>query len=267
VIGDSRVPSGERGYDTGAPNSTRNARSLGITLTIPLEQRDFASDPRANRLVKENLSAFLMAAAIDRGGQALELWNLPYKLQETWGHLDTTLIKDMDPARLKDEESIARAPSQIARLHLARTIVSVAAIIENDYGGDPGGIFEGSADQIIARLDGIFGVAEGIARMIVIQRLLYFGLILHPGGKGLLPKLDVQVQRVFTRSGLVQQCADHQVRIALTNFNNVQIAVVDQVAWLVGRDYCFPLRPDCQHCPLERACEKLGIEQTMTSGN
>ncbi len=95
-------------------------------LTIPLEQRVFASDPRANRLVKENLSAFLMAAAIDRGGQAFELWNLPYKLQESWGHLDTTLIKDMDPARLKDEESIARAPSQIARLHLARTIAGFA---------------------------------------------------------------------------------------------------------------------------------------------
>ena len=84
-------------------------------LRMPLEDRVFASLPSANVLVKENLVAFLIAAAIDRGGQAFELWNLPYKLQQSWRHLDTKIIQRMDPAELKEEDAIARAPSQIAR--------------------------------------------------------------------------------------------------------------------------------------------------------
>jgi hypothetical protein len=40
----------------------------------------FASDPEADGLVKENLFAFLLAASIDRGGNAFALWNIPYRL-------------------------------------------------------------------------------------------------------------------------------------------------------------------------------------------
>jgi endonuclease III len=228
-------------------------------LTIPFDERVFASDPAANRLVKENLTAFLLAASIDRGGQAFELWNLPYKLRESWGHLDTKIIRTMDPAELKEQDAIARAPSQIARAHLARTIVSVASLIENEYGGEPERFFDGSVDEIIDRLDAIFGVAEGIARMIVIQRLLYFGLKPQPGRIGLLPKLDVQVKRVFVRSGLVREATDRLVRSALSSCTDQEIAIIDQVAWLVGRDFCSPTLPDCQSCPLARDCGKVGL--------
>ncbi len=42
----------------------------------------FAGDPAADRLVRSDLSAFLMAAALDRVGQSFKLWAIPHLLRE-----------------------------------------------------------------------------------------------------------------------------------------------------------------------------------------
>jgi hypothetical protein len=222
-----------------------------------LNHAQFAADPKADQFIKENLAAFLVAASIDRGGQSLKLWNIPYQLRETWGHFDTKLIQQMDPLVLATDPIIARAPSITSRIHLAKTIISVAQVVEI-YGGDPHRIFDGSIQQIFARLTRVFGVGPGIARMIVLQRLLFFDL--RPSANDeLLPKLDVHLVRVFERTGLVELADDLHVRAALRRLNPEQVAIVDQAAWTIGQNFCYPKKPNCNACPLDLVCEKRGV--------
>src|SRR5687767_11649494 len=95
----------------------------------------FAAYPDSDQLVKQNLTAFLIAGCLDRTGQALQLWNIPFLLKSKWGHLDPELIQTMNPDDLATDPIVARAPSITSRLHLARTIISVAQVIVAQ-GGD-----------------------------------------------------------------------------------------------------------------------------------
>jgi hypothetical protein len=215
----------------------------------------FASDPAADRLVRSDLSAFLMAAALDRVGQSFKLWEIPYLLRGKWGHLDTQRIQAMDPAELAADPIIAHAPAQTKRLHLAKSIISVAKTIELNN-GEPERLFDGDMQSILERLDRIFGIGLPIAHMIVIQRILYFGFT--PPGGDLLPKTDVHVMRVLARTGVVSTitASDQQVRSALVGFSPFEIAILDQVAWRVGRELCHAKKqPNCPACPLHHACE------------
>lgn len=55
----------------------------------------FAEDPQADKLVREDLFAFLLACSIDRTGKSTLIWNIPYKLKLDWGHLDPSEISRM----------------------------------------------------------------------------------------------------------------------------------------------------------------------------
>jgi hypothetical protein len=223
-----------------------------------LENVKFASDPEANRLVKEDLTAFLLAASIDRGGKAFYIWNTPYLLKKKWGHLDTRIIRAMDPAVLAADPVVVAVPSQITRLQIAKTLISVASVIEKDFGGDPNGFFTGTTDEIYEKLQRIFGVKTGIARMMLIQRLLFFGLVPEPGGST-MPKIDVHVERVFKRTGVVTQATDAQVATALKGCTAEEVGIVDQVAWIIGATVCTPKHPKHAACPLEAVCPKIGV--------
>ncbi len=225
---------------------------------VRLDNVKFASDPEANVLIKEDLVAFLLAASIDRGGQSFAIWNIPWMLKREWGHLDTAIICKMSVEDLVVSPAIAKAPAIISRTDLARTLISVATAIEEQCGGNPQRLFDGNACEIITRLQRIYGIGPGIARMIVIQRLLYFGLTPVPGGR-LLPKVDVMVTRVFQRAGLSEHGTDVEIELALRGLSALDIAVVDQISWQVGRDWCRPTEPICPSCSLTRVCPRVGV--------
>jgi endonuclease III len=126
----------------------------------------FAADPEADKLVQENLFAFLLAASLDRGGKASALWNIPYRLKQEWGHLDPERIRAMAPEALAADPVIARAPSQISRYQLAKTVISLAQVVQTQYGGRPERMLEGSVSDIMDSLQRVFGVGPGIARMV-----------------------------------------------------------------------------------------------------
>jgi len=218
----------------------------------------FASDPEADRLVREDLFAFLMAASLDRGGQAFDLWNIPHRLQQEWGHLDPERIRVMAPDVLSADPVIAHAPSQISRYQLAKTVISLAQIVQTQHDGVPERMLEGSVSEIMDKLQRVFGIGPNIARMIIILRILYFGL--EPERRGyLLPKLDVHVQRVLERAGLVSAATDESVGQLLEDRLMRDVAVIDQACWDIGRRYCRPNNPKCEQCPLARRCLKVGV--------
>jgi len=223
-------------------------------------QPTFASDPEADKLVKENLFAFLLAASLDRGGNAFALWNIPHRLAQQWGHLDPELIQAMSPEDLASNPVIAHAPSQVSRQQLARTIISLATVVQRQCDGDPERMLRGSISDIMEKLQQVYGVGPNIARMIIIQRILYFGLEPEPRGR-LLPKLDVHVQRVLQRTGVVPVATEESVSQVLADRSMEDIAVIDQACWDLGRDYCRPRGPRCGECPLGQCCQKVGVSR------
>jgi endonuclease III len=226
----------------------------------------FASDDKANELVKRDVFAFLLASCIDRTGDSTLLWNIPQQLKDSWGHLDSAAIKRMDPAELAANPVIARAPGQVSRVQLARTIIDLAEMVQEEYDGQPERMLEGSISDIMDNLQQVFGVGPNIARMVIILRILYFGL--KPARTGrLLPKIDVHVQRVFTRTGIVDACTERAVRILLKDYPIEDIAAIDQVCWGVGREYCEPKDPKCDKCPVASACKKVGVAARAGGAN
>lgn len=239
-------------------NSTLDAILAQSVTPWQLENIKFADDPEANHLIKENLTAFLIAASLDRGGKSFQIFNIPFKLQQQWGHLDTKLIREMDAEQLAIDPILVNVASSVSRKHLARTVVSVAQVIENDFGGDPLRMFQGNVDDVMTNLRRIFGVGPGIARMIVIQRLLYFGFQPLEGGT-LLPKLDTHIKCVFKRTGLMAEPTEAQLKYAVRGYSNREVAIIDQEAWRLGATYCHATSPNCAECPILASCPKVGV--------
>lgn len=223
-----------------------------------LDNVGYASDPKADKLVRENLVAFLMASSIDRTGNSTLIWNIPYYLQQQWGHLDSAKIGKMDEEELAASPIIARAPGLASRRHLAKTIISLAQVIEDEHGGQPERLLDGSISDIMENLQHVFGVGPNIARMIVILRILYFGLKPAPGGR-LLPKIDVHVQRVLTRAGVVPVCTEQALRPVLKDYSIEEIAIIDQVCWGLGQSCCMAKNPKCRECPIGFVCRKTSV--------
>jgi len=119
-------------------------------------------------------------------------------------------------------------------------------------------MLDGSISDIMDNLQQMLGIGPNIARMIVILRILYFGL--KPARTGrLLPKIDVHVTRVMIRTGAVPDGSERSLLKALRHYPIEDIAAIDQVCWEIGLTYCRPKEPDCVNCVLNNCCKKLGV--------
>lgn len=229
-----------------------------VAGTTSADELVMASDPEANRLVKGNTFAFLLACSIDKLGKSFLIFNTPQKLYAAWGHLDPQVIKEVDPESLANDPVIKQVPSTASRLQIAKSVVSVAKLVVEKYAGRPESFFDGNIAEVQHKLQEIHGVGPGIARMIIIIRLLYFGLEPLPGGF-LLPKQDVHINRVFKRSGLIDWPDEFALMQAMMGQSPRRVAILDQVAWNIGINFCRPSSPICFKCPINEVCRKIDV--------
>ena len=67
---------------------------------------------------------------------------------------------------------------------------------------------------------------------------------------------DVQVRRVFLRSGIVDVDSVEAIERAAAEACPEAPGTLDLAAWLVGRDWCRPKRPLCDECRLGAVCAR-----------
>lgn len=145
----------------------------------------------------------------------------------------------------------------------ARLIPEAANHLLEKYDGDPRRIWNNQRNikTVKTRLDAIPTIGPALANMAVLILARKYGLV---GGKRSLRDLDVkpdvQVKRVFRRTGLVSQKAtnDEVVEVARDLANDYP-ASLDAPAWEIGREYCRPKRPKCFDCPVSIGCRKIGV--------
>jgi endonuclease III len=68
---------------------------------------------------------------------------------------------------------------------------------------------------------------------------------------------DVQVRRVFLRSGLAQEDTPEAIEEAAARACPEAPGTLDLAAWLVGRETCRPRVPQCDACRLGDVCPQL----------
>ena len=84
----------------------------------------------------------------------------------------------------------------------------------------------------------------------------YFGVRLEGRECGQVA-YDVQVRRVFLRSGLVERDSREAIEEAAALACPEAPGTLDLPAWLVGRETCRPKRPQCDTCRLAEVCPRL----------
>lgn len=65
---------------------------------------------------------------------------------------------------------------------------------------------------------------------------------------------DVQVRRVFLRSGIVDRDDPRTMIEAARRLQPDRPGYIDAAAWHIGRKWCRPADPMCGECPLDEVC-------------
>lgn len=205
--------------------------------------------------------AFLIACICDRQYPAEKVWEIPYHLKE---RLQQDFSFENLATKSKDEfVSLMQNPTSLHRFSNKFGEIIYLAIqkVITDYNNNPANIWNDnpSSAELIFRLLSFYGVGIKIATMtanILVRNYKIsvtdkFSIDISP---------DVQVKRVFTRLGLVQnKPSDEEVIYKARSMNPQYPGIFDLSCWEIGRNWCKPRIPLCAQCPLNNHCPKVGI--------
>ncbi len=216
----------------------------------------FTTDPAADEFVKSSGEAFLLGVLFTQGIPAERAWAGPYLLSRRLGHFDLERIA-------RSPDAVARAFATPPALHrFVRTVpgwvCSAAQKVVDEYGGRAANMWPDGAHvlEVTERLRAFPGIGEKKAAMAVemLSRSLGVSLIGRECGG---VAYDVQVRRVFLRTGLIDRDTPGEVRRAAEAACPDAPGSLDLAAWLVGRTWCRPRLPECAECRLAAVCPRL----------
>ena len=105
----------------------------------------YTGNDEADRLIAKEPFALLMGFALDQQIPVPTAFSGPLKLKQRLGTLDPGKIAKTDPAKVeaafREKPAIHRFPG-----NMARRVQEIAAIVDGEYGGDAGQIWNDAAD-------------------------------------------------------------------------------------------------------------------------
>lgn len=221
----------------------------------------FTSLEPANALIESSANAFLIGVLFTQGIPAERAWAGPYLLLERLGTLDLAYLA-------QHEDEVRDAVQQSPMLHrfketLPRWISAAARSLLADYDGDAHRIWP-PGDHVLdvtERLTAFDGIGRKKAVMAVEILTRHFGVALEGRECGQVA-YDVQVRRVFLRSGLADIDSREAIEAAAVVASPQAPGTLDLPAWLIGRETCRPRAPLCERCRLGPVCPRL-VERTV----
>ena len=215
----------------------------------------FSGSDAADDLLRSDDNAFLLGVLFTQGIPAERAWAGPWLLRERLGHLDLV--------RLASEPAAVRAAfQQPPMLHrfketLPRWICSAAERLLRDYEGDAARIWTPGTHvlDVVERLGEFDGIGRKKAVMATEILVRHLGAELEGRECGQVA-YDVQVRRVFLRTGLVELDSREAIEAAAASICPDAPGTLDLPAWLVGRTTCRPRRPLCEECRLVATCPR-----------
>jgi uncharacterized HhH-GPD family protein len=221
----------------------------------------FTSLTDADALLESSANAFLLGVLFTQGIPAERAWAGPYLLKERLGTLE--------PSFLAEHPGLVRAAvQQHPMLHrfkemLPRWISAAAQRLVDEYDGDAARIWPAGRGvlEVTERLSAFDGVGRKKAVMATEILMRHFGVALEGRDCGSVA-YDVQVRRVFLRSGLVDTDTREAIEAAAARACPESPGTLDLPAWLIGRETCRPRAPLCDSCRLSAVCPRL-VERSV----
>ncbi len=215
----------------------------------------FSGIPEADELLRADANAFLLGVLFTQGIPAERAWAGPYLLRERLGHLDLRrLASERDQVR-----AAVQAPPMLHRFKntMPRWISDAARRLLEQYGGDASAIWPRGANvlQVTERLSEFAGIGRKKAVMTAEILIRHFGVDVSGRESGQVA-YDVQVRRVFLRSGLAEEDSIGAIEAAAARASAEAPGTLDLAAWLVGRETCRPRVPLCDACRLGSVCPR-----------
>ncbi len=209
----------------------------------------------AGHLLATDPFAFLVAVIFDEGIVAERAWEAPLELKRRLGHLNPEILRRQ---WTEVAEAVARRPALHRYVALIPEAVCLAASRVCDvYGGDAGRIWADGTPvaEVDRRLRQFKRIGQKKAAMAVEILLSKYGADL-PGLEQTDIAYDVQVRRVFLRSGIVDRDDQGDMVAAARRLQPDRPGFIDAAAWYIGRVWCRPTGPLCGDCPISHACAR-----------
>ncbi|MBN2404057.1 MAG: hypothetical protein JXE06_00590 [Coriobacteriia bacterium] len=210
----------------------------------------------ADAFLKSSPNAFLIGVLFTQGMPAERAWAGPYLLWQRLGHFDLQRLVDEPKAVHK----AFMAPPALHRfVHtVPRWVCSAAQRLVEEYEADASRIWPDGSHvlDVTERLLAFDGIGEKKAAMAVELLMRHFGVRLEGVECGTVA-YDVQVRRVFLRTGLIERDTPEDVRAAAARVCPEAPGQIDLPVWLIGRETCRPRRPACDRCRLTDVCPRL----------
>ena len=254
LSGRSRLPE-QRGPESVARALVRYGERLRAERAAQVGD-GFSGSPEADALLHARPEAFLIGVLFTQGIPAERAWLAPHLLRRRLGHLDL--------GRLASErDAVADAVARRPALHrfkrtMAGWVSDAAGRLLADWDGDAARIWGpgSSVSEVTERLSSFNGIGRKKAAMAVEILTRHFDVSLAQMESGTVA-YDTHVRRVFLRSGMVEHDTFDDIVAAAARASPEAPGLLDLPAWLVGRRWCHPSRPDCDACLLSAECARL----------
>jgi len=214
----------------------------------------FSGNTEADALLGQP-NAFLIGVLFTQGIPAERAWLGPLRLRERLGTLDLEFLASHEDA----VRSAVQRPPMLHRFKetLPRWISRAACRLLRDYEGDAARIWPDGAHvvEVTERLLAFDGIGRKKAVMATEILLRHFGADLLGRECGQVA-YDVQVRRVFLRSGLADEDTPEAIEAAAAEACPDSPGTIDLPAWLIGRETCRPKAPRCAECVLAGPCAR-----------
>jgi uncharacterized HhH-GPD family protein len=214
----------------------------------------FAGDAEADALLTEP-NAFVLGVLFTQGIPAERAWSAPLRLLERLGSIDPAFLA-AHPAEVR---AAVQAPPMLHRFKetMPRWIVSAGRRLEQQHGSDASALWApgSSVVDVVERFSAFDGIGRKKAVMAAEILVRHFGVELTGRECGQVA-YDVQVRRVFLRSGLSDEDSPGALELAAREACPESPGTLDLPAWLIGREHCRPRNPRCDECRLSAVCSR-----------
>ena len=220
---------------------------------------NFTGDNDADKLLNDLKNfphAFVLACVMDRQVKAELAWLIPYKFQEKLRDFSFLTLANLSQDEIRklmtEPQALHRFPEE-----MSNNFYQAVRIIKSQYNQDASMIWRDkpSSAEVVYRFLQFRGVGPKIATMAAnilsrdfkIEFSDYYSIDIS---------IDVHVQRVFVRLGLVNDGATveeiiYRARSLYPEFPGL----MDLPTWEIGRNWCKPKQPNCKDCYMKDLCQ------------
>lgn len=212
---------------------------------------------------RKEANHFFVGVMLDRMVKASVAWNSGKLIVREYGGGEMDFWKIIEAINRDKLHEFMKSGDGGKALHfyhreMTDNLKHAARLMLEKYDGDPRKIWQvekNDIEKVKRRLREFHGIGEQLASMAVMILVRDYGNL---GGKKsfpfLVPKEDVHTKKVFQRTGLTKR-SQTVVEVA-RELNPDFPAILDEPAWIIGKEYCFKNNPNCKECPITEVCGK-----------